>query len=96
MALFGLIGTLQPSMTEGRVAAIQFWAYNLGVPVLLGALTLRLKGWPQIEPLIAVASILIACSVLLFVWLVFSRLGTVAQGSGPTDLADIIQKLPAE
>jgi drug/metabolite transporter superfamily protein YnfA len=75
MALFGLIGTVHPAITEGRVAATQFWTYNLGVPVMLGALTLRLKGFPAVEPLIGVASILIGCSVLLFVWLVFSRIG---------------------
>lgn len=75
MALFGLVGTVHPSITEGRAAVTQFWTYNLGVAVMLGALTLRLKGFPSVEPLIAGASILIGCSVLLFVWLVFSRIG---------------------
>ncbi|NWL20145.1 hypothetical protein [Pseudomonas umsongensis] len=78
MALFGIIGALHPSMTEGRAAAVQFWTYNLGVPVMLGALTLRLKGFASIEPLIGVASILIGVSVLLFAWLVFSRIGVAA------------------
>ncbi|MHC8366445.1 hypothetical protein ACYZT9_11310 [Pseudomonas sp. ZT5P21] len=78
MALFGIIGTAHPSISEGRVAAAQFWTYNVGVPVMLGALTLRLKGFPSVEPLIAVASILIGCSVLLFAWLVFSRIGAAA------------------
>jgi hypothetical protein len=78
MALFGVIGAMHPSMTEGRTAAVQFWTYNLGVPVMLGALTLRLKGLAAIEPLIALASILIGVSVLLFVWLVFSRISTGA------------------
>ncbi|MCP2227402.1 drug/metabolite transporter superfamily protein YnfA [Pseudomonas silensiensis] len=75
MALFGIIGTAHPAITEGRVAAAQFWIYNVGVPLMLGALTLRLKGFPSVEPLIGVASLLIGCSVLLFVWLVFSRIG---------------------
>jgi hypothetical protein len=78
MALFGVIGTVHPCMTEGRAAAVQFWTYNLGVPVMLGALTLRLKGFASIEPLIGVASILIGVSVLLFAWLVFSRIGVAA------------------
>src|SRR5690242_8385026 len=56
MALFGIIGAVHPSITEGRIAAIQFWTYNVAVPVMLGALALRLKGWPSVEPLIAVAS----------------------------------------
>lgn len=79
MALFGLIGTVHPSITEGRAASAQFWMYNLGVPVMLGALTLRLKGFPSVEPLIGVASILIGCSVLLFVWLAFTRIGRTAR-----------------
>ncbi|MGE8180185.1 hypothetical protein [Pseudomonas mandelii] len=85
MALFGIIGTAHPSITEGRVAAAQFWIYNIGVPLMLGALTLRLKGFPSVEPLIGVASLLIGCSVLLFVWLVFSRIGvTTVYLSSPT------------
>jgi hypothetical protein len=85
MALFGIIGTAYPSITEGRIAAAQFWTYNIGVPVMLGALTLRLKGFASVEPLIAAASLLIGCSVLLFAWLVFSRIGVTAEGlSGAT------------
>lgn len=57
MALFGLIGTVHPSITEGRVAAAPFWMHNLGVPVMLVALTLRIKGFQSAEPLIGVASI---------------------------------------
>ncbi|SEE74045.1 MULTISPECIES: hypothetical protein [Pseudomonas] len=79
MALFGIIGTAHPSITEGRVAAVQFWMYNVGVPVMLGALTLRLKGFASVEPLIAVASVLVGCSVLLFAWLVFSRISTTTE-----------------
>ncbi|MDR6917419.1 hypothetical protein J2X66_004298 [Pseudomonas sp. 3296] len=79
MALFGIIGAVHPSITEGRIAAIQFWTYNVAVPVMLGALALRLKGWPSVEPLIAVASLLVGASVLLFVWQVFSRMGVTAE-----------------
>lgn len=79
MALFGLMGTAQPSITEGRVATLQFWMYNLGVPVMLAALTLRIKGFPSVEPLVGVASIVVGCSVLLFAWMVFARIGTRAQ-----------------
>ncbi|MEB2517301.1 hypothetical protein SOP85_17890 [Pseudomonas sp. YuFO20] len=91
MALFGVIATLHPCMTEGRVATVQFWTYNLGVPVMLSALTLRMKGFPAVEPLIGVASILIGLSVLLFLWLVFSRIGVAAgylsRGTGESRLS---------
>jgi drug/metabolite transporter superfamily protein YnfA len=73
MALFGLIGTLHPSICEGRVAAAHFWMHNLGVPLMLGALALRLKGVAAAEPVIGAASIVVGVSALLFAWLVFTR-----------------------
>lgn len=76
MALFGLIGAAYPPVTEGRIAGAQFWMHNIGVPVMLGALTLRLKGAQAAEPVIAVASIVVGLSALLFAWLVFTRIGT--------------------
>ncbi|MGE8066006.1 hypothetical protein [Pseudomonas sp. NPDC089569] len=82
MALFGLIGTLHPAINEGRVATAQFWTYNAGVPLLLGALTLRLKGYPSVEPLIAVASLLVGGSVVLFAGLAFSRIGAATRHLG--------------
>jgi hypothetical protein len=75
MALFGLIGAVHPAITEGRIATAQFWMHNVGVPVMLGALALRIKGFPSVEPLVGVASIVVGCSVLLFLWLVFTRIG---------------------
>ena len=88
MALFGLIGTVYPSITEGRVAAAQFWMHNVGVPVMLVALTLRIKGFQSAEPLIGVASIAVGCSVLLFAWLVFARIGARA-GSSSTATREV-------
>jgi hypothetical protein len=84
MALFGLIGAVHPSITEGRVAAAQFWLHNIGVPVMLGALTLRIRGFPSAEPLVGVASIVVGCSVLLFVWLVYTRIGARAESLSST------------
>jgi len=75
MALFALIGMACPSITEGRAAALQFWAYNLGLPVLLGALALLLKGVKAAEPAVGLASIVVGASVLLFAWLAFTRIG---------------------
>ena len=75
MALFGLIGTVYPSITEGRVAAAQFWMHNLGVPVMLVALALRIRGVASAGPWIGIASAVVGCSVLLFAWLVFARIG---------------------
>lgn len=73
MAVFGLIGLAYPAITEGRLAATQFWLYNLSVPVMLLALSARLKGMAAIEPLIGLALMGVGASVLLFAWLVLTR-----------------------
>lgn len=75
MALFGLIGTAYPAITEGRAAAAQFWMHNLGLPIMLVALALRIKGMQAAEPVVGIASIVVGSSVLLFAWLVFTRIG---------------------
>ena len=72
MALFAGAGALLPSLHEGRAAAAQFWLHNLGVPLLLVSLALRLKGMASIEPVVGLASVVVAASVLLFAWLVFT------------------------
>jgi hypothetical protein len=75
MALFALIGMAHPAITEGPIATAQFWLHNIGVPVMLGALALRLKGYTAVEPVIGLASIVVGIGVLLFAWLVLTRIG---------------------
>lgn len=76
MALFALVGRAHPAITEGPVATAQFWLHNIGVPVMLGALALRLKGYEAAEPLIGLASIIVGIGVALFAWLVLTRIGS--------------------
>ncbi len=78
MSLFGLLGLAYPAITEGRLASTQFWLYNLSVPVMLVALSARLKGMAAIEPVIGVASIGVGISALLFAWLVLTRVASPA------------------
>jgi hypothetical protein len=75
MTLFALIGMAHPAITEGPIATAQFWLHNIGVPVMLGALALRLKGYTAVEPVIGLASIVVGIGVLLFAWLVLTRIG---------------------
>ena len=82
MMLFGLIATVHPSIAEGRAAAAQFWMHNVGVPVMLVALTLRIKGFQSAEPWVGVASIVVGCGVLVFAWLVFARIGVRRENLG--------------
>ena len=82
MALFGLIGMAYPAVGHGRLARLQFWLHNLGVPVMLAALAVRLKGNPSIEPVIGLASVVVGAGVLLFAWLVLTRIGAVPMSGG--------------
>jgi hypothetical protein len=80
MALFGLVGMAYPSIHEGRVAAAQFWLYNLGVPVLVAALALMLKGFAAAGPVVGMASVVVGVSVLLFAWQACTRIGPSQTG----------------
>lgn len=79
MVLFAFIGMAHPAIHEGPLASAQFWLYNTGVPVMLAALTLRLKGHAAAEPVIGIASIVVGLGVALFAWLVLSRMGSVQE-----------------
>ncbi len=68
MTLFGLIGYVYPATTQGRRADVQFWLYNLSVPVLLAMLAALLRGHKELEPLLAVGSIVTGIAVLLFAY----------------------------
>ncbi len=82
MALFGLISAAYPSVSVGRIAMGQFWMHNIGVPVMLGALALKLRGGAEAaEPVVGVASMIVGLSVLLFAWLVFTRIGAQSRSA---------------
>jgi hypothetical protein len=81
MVLFALIGMAHPAITEGPVATAQFWLHNIGVPVMLGALALRLKGYTAVEPVIGLASVVVGMGVALFAWLVLTRIGAQSAAS---------------
>ncbi|MBS0339392.1 MAG: hypothetical protein JSS56_02635 [Proteobacteria bacterium] len=86
MALFGLLGLAYPAITEGRAAAWQFWLHNTGAPVMLVALAARLKGVEAAEPIVGIASVVVGISVVLFAWLVFTRMGVSRSAAGPAKL----------
>jgi hypothetical protein len=78
MVLFALIGMAHPAIAEGRVATVQFWLHNIGVPVMLGALALRLKGYTAAEPVIGLSFFsfaVVGISVVLLARLVLTRIG---------------------
>jgi hypothetical protein len=76
MSLFGMVAMAHPAIARGRAAACQFWLYNLGLPAMLLALTARIKGVEAAEPLVGVASIAVGLGVLLFAWLLITRMAS--------------------
>lgn len=72
MALFGGYHALNPNKAERRIAMIQYYVYTAGVALLLPVLYLMLKGNTALEPIVALASLIIFAGVLLFAFIIFS------------------------
>jgi len=66
MALIGLIYRHFPDAGRTRLARTQFWLHNLGLPAMMAALSLKLMGNAQIEPVLGVSSLVVAAAVALF------------------------------
>ena len=72
MTLFAVIGRFYPAIQQGRIAKLQFWLYNLGVPTLLVLLVALLRGNAALGPIVGVLSMVVGVAVLLFAYLVFT------------------------
>ncbi|MEK1927532.1 MAG: hypothetical protein AAAB11_19160 [Rhizobium giardinii] len=79
MAIFGGYHALNPAKAERRLAMIQYAVYTAGVALLVPALYFMLTGNPSLEPVVAVASLIIFAGVLLFAVIIFSSETTVAR-----------------
>jgi hypothetical protein len=66
MALAGLIYSVFPQAGESRLARVHFWLLNLALPVMMVALSLVLLGKTGIEPILAVAEVAGALSIIVF------------------------------
>lgn len=75
LALTGLIYQQLPRAGASRLASVQFWMYNLALPPMMIGLGDKLLGHHQFEPALAIGSLLIGVSVLLFVINVLWRRG---------------------
>ncbi|WP_018152662.1 hypothetical protein [Leeia oryzae] len=73
MTLFGLITHRFPAVGEGKLALFHFWVYNLSVPVMMVALTLRMNGMVAIEPLLGLTSGITWLAVMAFVIQVLTK-----------------------
>jgi hypothetical protein len=72
MAIFGGYHALNPQKAERRLAMIQYYVYTAGVALLVPVLYLMLKGNTALEPVVALASLIIFAGVLLFAFIIFS------------------------
>jgi hypothetical protein len=76
MTLFGLIGMAYPAITEGRIASLQFWLHNTGVPLMLATLSAKLAGLDVPDPAIGIPALVVGIGVLMFAYLVLTRLSS--------------------
>ncbi|MCY1251393.1 hypothetical protein D9M72_651490 [compost metagenome] len=60
---------------------IQYCVYTGGVVLLIPSLYLMLTGSPQLEPLVAIASVIIFIGVLLFAAIIFGSSETVTRST---------------
>jgi hypothetical protein len=74
-ALVGLTYERWPQLGNTRLAAAQFWMYNLGVPVQMLALVGKFRGVANLDHVLAIAGVVVTVSVILFACnLLFTRL----------------------
>ena len=67
LALFGLFYTIYPNAADNRIARLQFWGYNLALPVQMVTLGLFVSGNPAVTPILGIASLVVATGVACFV-----------------------------
>jgi hypothetical protein len=67
LGMVGIWYRVQPEAAQTRLAKAHFWLHNLALPVLAVGLFVLLRGHPQVEPILAIASITIGIGVLCLV-----------------------------
>ncbi|MDX8448032.1 hypothetical protein [Mesorhizobium captivum] len=84
-AIFGGYYALNPAKAERRVAMIHYGLYTVGLVIMLPALYWMLAGGhPEIEPVVAIGSLIVAAAVLIFAFVVFSAAETVRSATAAT------------
>lgn len=67
MALMALVYRVQPAMVASSLAKVQFWAHNLGLPVMLVGIFGVLHQLPIGNAFAGIGSILVAVAFVSFV-----------------------------
>ncbi|HEV7309583.1 hypothetical protein [Ensifer sp.] len=79
MAIFGTYHALNPLKAERRLSLLQYYVYTSGVGVLVPSLYLMTTGHPEIEPIVAAASVVAFVGVLMFAVVIFTSAQAVGQ-----------------
>ena len=66
LTLYGLVYHVVPSMTNGKLGTIQFYLANIGLLLMIPALTMVLKGNTSVVPVLAVGEICTIAALILF------------------------------
>jgi hypothetical protein len=66
MALTGIVYVVLPGCGEGALARVHFWLHNLGLPIMVVALTVVTLGDSRGEPAVGLGSVIVALGLLAF------------------------------
>lgn len=72
-AIFGGYYALNPAKATKRIAMIHYAVYMLGLVLMLPALYFMERGNPQLEPIVAIGSIVTLLAIVIFAVVLFSR-----------------------
>lgn len=78
MALFGLFYRAFPAAAETTLAKAHFWIYVPALFVQMTTLTMYIGGNKAIEPVLALASVVVGVAVLCFAAVVWKHTGKTA------------------
>ena len=66
MAITGIVYVVIPGCAQSRLARVHFWGHNVGLPVMTVSLALEAYGNAGAEKGIAVGSVVVLASLLIF------------------------------
>ena len=67
-AVFGFFYHLFPVARQNKLANIHFWLHAIGIVVLVVSLYFVIGGNAAVEPITAIASLMVFAGLLLFAW----------------------------
>ena len=66
MALFGLWYRSAPAAAETRLAKVHFWLHNIALPIQMTMLAMYVNGNNSVEPVLALASVVMGIGFACF------------------------------